>query len=99
MGSSHGGFWEGGTHWSEVLANHGVDFISEAANRPEPFFMYLAFNAPHDPRQAPKSFIDQYPLNRVAYRSNLHVTNYPYADEIGCGPTVQMNDLLHFPKN
>ena len=94
---SHGGFWEGGTHWSEVLANHGVDFISEAANRPEPFFMYLAFNAPHDPRQAPKSFIDQYPLNRISLPVT-YMTNYPYADEIGCGPTVRDERLAPFPR-
>lgn len=93
----HGGFWEGGTHWSEVLANHGVDFISEAATRPEPFFMYLAFNAPHDPRQAPKSFIDQYPLDRISLPVT-YMTNYPYADEIGCGPAVRDERLAPFPR-
>ncbi|MGE9269334.1 MAG: sulfatase-like hydrolase/transferase, partial [Verrucomicrobiales bacterium] len=24
-----GGFWEGGTHWSEVLANEGVEFLKQ----------------------------------------------------------------------
>ena len=28
--------------------------------------MYLAFNAPHDPRQAPQEFIDMYPLDNIS---------------------------------
>ena len=35
-------------HTGAMLADHGLTSF-EAANRPEPFFMYLAFNAPHDP--------------------------------------------------
>jgi arylsulfatase A-like enzyme len=48
-----GGFWEGGIHWSEVVRNDALDFLKEAEEKEDPFFMYLAFNAPHDPRQAP----------------------------------------------
>ncbi len=93
----HGGFWEGGTHWSEVLANHGVDFINEAAVRPEPFFMYLAFNAPHDPRQAPKSFIDRYPLDRIDIPKSF-MPRYPYAEQIECGSDLRDEQLAPFPR-
>ena len=48
--SKFGGFWEGGTHWSEVLASDAELYFKEAAQKEEPFFFYLAFNAPHDPR-------------------------------------------------
>jgi len=48
------GFWKGGKHWSEVQADHAIDFLREAKKDKKPFFIYLAFNAPHDPRQAPK---------------------------------------------
>ncbi len=27
--------------------------------------MYLAFNAPHDPRQSPQSYLDRYPTERI----------------------------------
>jgi len=50
--SAFGGFWEGGTHWSEVVANETMDFLDSAAVSDKPFFMYVAFNAPHDPRQS-----------------------------------------------
>ena len=32
----------------------------ESAN---PFFMYIAFNAPHDPRQAPKEYVEGKPVD------------------------------------
>ena len=93
----HGGFWEGGTHWSEILADNGVDFITTAKKDDAPFFMYLAFNAPHDPRQAPKSFVDLYPLDRIQLPETF-LTNYPYAEEIGCGPAVRDERLAPFPR-
>jgi choline-sulfatase len=94
---TQGGFWEGGTHWSEILAEHSITFLKEAASRPEPFFMYLAFNAPHDPRQAPKSYIDRYPLSRIPLPATYRPT-YPYEKEMGCGPTVRDERLAPFPR-
>ncbi|MFI4874609.1 MAG: sulfatase-like hydrolase/transferase, partial [Blastopirellula sp. JB062] len=36
-----GGFWAGGKHWSEVVADDAIRFIDLAAKRDKPFFMYL----------------------------------------------------------
>ena len=68
-----GGFWQGGTHWSEVVANDTVGFLKHAAKNEKPFFMYIAFNAAHDPRQAPKSYVDKYPLERIKVPVNYPV--------------------------
>ncbi|MCC5844139.1 MAG: sulfatase-like hydrolase/transferase [Verrucomicrobia bacterium] len=38
-----GGFWSGGKHWSEVLADDAEIFLQQASERDEPFFMYLSF--------------------------------------------------------
>ena len=92
-----GGFWEGGTHWSEVVANHAEDFLDEAQNDDSPFFMYLAFNAPHDPRQAPQSYIDRYPASKVAIPKNFQPL-YPFADAIGCGESLRDERLAPFPR-
>ena len=46
-----GGFGKA-AHIGLVVANHAEDFLDEAQKDDSPFFMYLAFNAPHDPRQA-----------------------------------------------
>ena len=45
------GFWKGGKHWSEVLSDDAVGYLRQATERDKPFFMYLAFNAAHDPRR------------------------------------------------
>ncbi len=80
------GFWKGGRHWSEVLADDATSFLQRAAERDQPFFMYLAFNAPHDPRQSPQPFVDMYPQEQVAVPRNF-LPEYPYKQEIGCYQT------------
>ena len=57
-----GGYWQGGKHWSEVLKDDALSYIEKAKHSDKPFFMYLAFNAPHDPRQSPQEYLDMYPL-------------------------------------
>ena len=76
------GFWKGGKHWSEIVADDAIDYLGMAKKDKRPFFMYIAFNAPHDPRQAPKSYIDKYPLKRIALPKNF-LPQYPYKDQIG----------------
>ena len=93
-----GGFWEGGTHWSEVLGNEGVAFIEEAAESNEPFFMQLAFNAPHDPRQSPEEYVEMYPLDSITLPKNfVPVNSYAEAMEVGKG-MVRDEDLAPFPR-
>lgn len=92
-----GGFWEGGKHWSEVLADDGEAMLKQAANRDQPFFMYLAFNAPHDPRQAPKEFLDQYAVDDVKVQANF-LPEYPYNESIGCGRSLRDERLAPFPR-
>ncbi|MGB6221924.1 MAG: sulfatase-like hydrolase/transferase [Haloferula sp.] len=91
------GFWKGGTHWSEVLRDEAIGFIETAAKEPDPFFMYIAFNAPHDPRQAPKEFVDMYPLDKVKVPENF-LPRYPYDEQIGCGPKLRDAKLAPFPR-
>lgn len=93
----YGGFWQGGTHWSEVLANEGVQFLEEAQNEKKPFFMYLAFNAPHDPRQSPRKYVDKYPLNNIDLPENF-LPEYPFNSKIGCGRGLRDEKLAPFPR-
>ena len=95
--SSFGGFWEGGKHWSEVVKDDAVSFIQQATQKENPFFMYLAFNAPHDPRQAPQSFIDQYPLENISIPPNWQ-PEYPGKEAIGAGRTLRDEALGPFPR-
>ncbi|WP_298474162.1 sulfatase-like hydrolase/transferase [uncultured Maribacter sp.] len=93
----YGGFWEGGKHWSEVLKDDAISFINQAEKKDKPFFMYLAFNAPHDPRQAPQEFIDMYPLENISLPKSW-VPEYPFKDSIGCGRSLRDEALAPFPR-
>ncbi len=95
--TTQGGYWEGGKHWSEVLGDNGVDFLTQATKQDNPFFMYLAFNAPHDPRQSPKEFVDRYPLDNIAVPHNFLPRN-PYDVAMGCGPGLRDEDLAPYPR-
>ena len=94
---SFGGFWEGGKHWSEVLADDAVGFLGHASASDKPFFMYLAFNAPHDPRQSPKRFVDLYPVDEIKIPASYQ-PEYPYKDAIGCSPFLRDEALAPFPR-
>lgn len=48
-----------GKHSSELFADAAVAFL-ESHRSPGPFFLYVSFTAPHDPRTAPKEFLDMY---------------------------------------
>ncbi len=95
--TKYGGFWQGGKHWSEVVGDNAIDYLNMAKESENPFFMYLAFNAPHDPRQSPKKYVDMYPLEKVAVPEN-YLELYPYKDDIGCGPGLRDEKLAPFPR-
>lgn len=54
-----------GPHSSEIFADDAVSFLENYA-RQDPFFMYVAFTAPHDPRQAPAAFKTRYPAHEIS---------------------------------
>lgn len=95
--SLNGGFWEGGKHWSEVAKDDALDFIKQSKERSAPFFIYVAFNAPHDPRQSPQSFLDRYPLDSIPLPENW-LPEYPYKDAIGNPKTLRDEALAPFPR-
>jgi arylsulfatase B len=39
-------------YMTDALSREGVRFVNDAATRGQPFFLYLAYNAPHTPLQA-----------------------------------------------
>lgn len=47
-----------------LLGNDAVKFINESVAA-TPFFLYLAFNAPHTPYQAPQEYLDQYKTSPI----------------------------------
>jgi len=64
-------------HSSELYADAAVQYLHTASKRSKPFFMYVAFNAPHDPRQAPQRYLDLYPTDSVAIPPN-YLPEHPF---------------------
>ena len=44
----------------EESGNLMIEFLEEGINRPEPFLLFLSYNAPHFPLHAPKDITDKY---------------------------------------
>ena len=51
-------------HTSELYADAAVEFLETSKQQTKPFLMFVTFNAPHDPRQSPRSFVQQYPADK-----------------------------------
>lgn len=94
---SLGGYWSGGKHWSEVVADDAIAMLKAPAGDTRPFFLYVAFNAPHDPRQAPREYVDRYPYDAMSIPSSFQ-PRYPYAEVIGSGPRLRDERLAPFPR-
>jgi arylsulfatase A-like enzyme len=73
---ANGGYWKGGKHWSEVLRDDAIDFLDMSKKSEKPFLMTIAFNAPHDPKQAPQEFQDMYPYKDMKVPENF-LPEYP----------------------
>ncbi|MCI0689720.1 MAG: sulfatase-like hydrolase/transferase, partial [Sporichthyaceae bacterium] len=53
--------WHDGTYSTELFGERAVQFVRQAARRPEPFFLYLGFTAPHHPMHAPERYKQRFP--------------------------------------
>jgi arylsulfatase A-like enzyme len=40
-------------HATDLFSQWAIDYLAERRAKPQPFFLYLAYNAPHDPIQPP----------------------------------------------
>ena len=45
---------------TRAITDFGLDFLEEATSRDNPFLLYVAFNAPHYPLQAPEEAVRRY---------------------------------------
>lgn len=95
--STRGGFWKGGKHWSEIVGDNAITFIEKSKSSIDPFFAYVAFNAPHDPRQSPKRFVDIYPVEDIEIPESF-IPEYPYNEYAGAGRTLRDEKLAPFPR-
>ncbi|MBN1420519.1 MAG: sulfatase-like hydrolase/transferase [Planctomycetes bacterium] len=84
-------------HSSRLWADTAIGWLrDEIPKRENPFFLYVAFHAPHDPRQSPKEFIDMYPRDRIEIPPNFRPL-HPF-DPMGDYRTLRDERLAPFPR-
>jgi arylsulfatase A-like enzyme len=62
--------YEGDRHSTELFGRAAVQFL-RGYDRPDPFFLYLAFTAPHDPRTPPPEYAALYPPAEMPLPPNV----------------------------
>ncbi len=59
-----------GKHSSNMISDTAIKYI-ENYDQSKPFFMYLSYLAPHDPRTMPKKYLDMYDINSIEIPQNF----------------------------
>ncbi len=59
-----------GKHSSELFCDASIDFLRNHEGE-APFFMYLSFMAPHDPRTMPKQYLEMYDPEEIELPENF----------------------------
>lgn len=52
---------DSGKHSAEVYADAAIRFLESRAGNHQPFYAYVSFQTPHDPRDAPAGYHEMYP--------------------------------------
>jgi arylsulfatase A-like enzyme len=78
---------------SEEFADAAIGFL-KSRDKQEPFFLYAAFTAPHDPRNPPERYRDRYYRNRPPLPPNF-LPLHPFDNGANIG---RDEDLAPFPR-
>lgn len=62
-------FMQGGVHSTDFISDSAIDFLKQ--KHEEPFFAYISFLAPHDPRTMPDEFRNLYNENEINLPENF----------------------------
>jgi arylsulfatase len=71
---------------TDVNIDYGITFIDEALAEKKPFFVYVAFNAPHYPLQAPKEDCMKYAGRYDAGFASIRAARFAKQKRIGLIP-------------
>lgn len=97
--TGHGSFWnpkclydgnepataEGDYYYTEAITRHAQEYI-ESMDRDKPFFLYVAYTAPHYPLHAREEYIDKYDGVYSEGWDSLRVKRYERMKEMGILP-------------
>lgn len=84
-----------GKHSAEVYADAAIRFIESQSDSQQPFFTYVAFQTPHDPRQAPDIFHAMYPEEKIDLPPSF-LPEHPFDNGM---LRIRDEDLAGFPRD
>jgi arylsulfatase A-like enzyme len=61
-----------GVHSTDLFADAACDYIRSYDDTENPFYMYVAYMAPHDPRSMPQKYTDMYNLDEISLPPNFY---------------------------
>jgi arylsulfatase A-like enzyme len=70
-------------YYTDVIAEHAVADVDKYAGRDKPFFLYVAFTAPHWPLQAPEADIAKYRERYMVGWDAIRTNRYHRQIELG----------------
>ena len=70
---SHNRIFKSGddTFSSELYADAAIKFLNSDRAKNKPFYCYVAFTSPHDPRTPPQKYVDMYPPDKISLPPNF----------------------------
>lgn len=71
-------------HATDIFSDWAVDYISDKTKGKDPFFLYLAYNAPHFPIQPPEEWLDKV-KKREGNISELRAKNVALIEHLDAG--------------
>jgi len=63
-------YYDEGKHSSELFSDAAIQFLRDYKDD-KPFFVYIAYTAPHDPRHMPKKYLDMYNPQEIVPPENF----------------------------
>jgi arylsulfatase A-like enzyme len=87
-------------HATDVFTRWACDYLQERAAEKRPFFLYLAYNAPHDPVQPPPAWFEKVAQREPAMPANRAklVALIEHMDD-GIGQVLDTLEALKLAKN
>jgi arylsulfatase A-like enzyme len=69
--------WHSDTFSSVLYADAAIRFLTSAGAKQNPFYCYVAFTSPHDPRTPPQKYADMYPPDKISLPPNF-LPSHPF---------------------
>lgn len=85
----------GSYYFTDEITNHAIQYVEEASSNKKPFFLYLAYNAPHWPLQALPEDIAKYKARYDIGWDSLRIERLKRLRELGLlssGQTIAERD-------